>query len=201
MKDLVVLVADIQQQATMQVLLSHRHSSLNIREPNFDIFRHMQKDPGIYHRGGKFLSVLRAQYRHALVIIDKEWEGGPNNPVTIAQKVQNDLDNNGWRNRSDVVVIDPELEIWVWADSPHVYDLLGMDLISIKSLGEEKAYWPPGQNKPARPKELLEEILRVTGKRRSASLFKKLAGRVGLARCRDQSFTQLKNTLLKWFQT
>jgi hypothetical protein len=40
MKDLVILVADIQQQKTIQTLLEERQPSLGLRPVVFDIFPH-----------------------------------------------------------------------------------------------------------------------------------------------------------------
>jgi hypothetical protein len=116
MKDLVVLVADIQQEKTIQVLLSDRHRSLNIKKPDFQVFRHSERDPGIYARGGKFLYAFRNQFDYALVILDKEWEGSPNDTVAMARKLQVDLDNEGWQNTKYGFGPIPPMFIlyWVW---------------------------------------------------------------------------------------
>ena len=82
MKDLVVLVADVQQEAVVETLLEKRHQSLQIRHlskkrQEFQIFVHPQRDPGVYTNGGALLSLLAQQYKYALVMLDAEWEGGP----------------------------------------------------------------------------------------------------------------------------
>lgn len=48
MKDLVILVADIQQEKTIQTLLDERRSALGVESVTFDIFRHSGHDPGVY---------------------------------------------------------------------------------------------------------------------------------------------------------
>ena len=114
-------------------------------------------------------------------------------------------------------MINPELEIWVWAQSPHclgcskksecqlgsgtaeVPRLLGMDWEGIKNLGHQMGYWQEDETKPSRPKELLLEVLRRTGKRRSARLYQQLAQKVGLKRCRDSSFRRFCEVLQAWF--
>ena len=199
MKDLIVLTADVQQEAVMRTLLEHRRESLRIREISTDIERHAGKDAGVYSQGAQFLSVFAGQYRHAIVVLDEEWEGGPNNADAIAGKVAVDLDGNGWRDRSCVVVIAPELDVWVWTESPHVEKALGLDMATIRQIGLEAGFWPAESAKPSRPKELLERVLRRTRRPRSSALYARLALRVGLANCTDPAFRLLCDTLRAWF--
>ena len=56
-KDLVALVADSQQEATLRTLLSRRHASLGIRPLTFDIDRHPHKDPGVFDEAPEFRGV------------------------------------------------------------------------------------------------------------------------------------------------
>ncbi len=105
MKDLVVLVADLQQERTIQTLLEERRFSLGLRPVTFDIFRHPGHDPGVYRQAGVFLAMLTGQYRYALALLDVAWEGSPGNVAEIEQTVQMDLDRRGWRNRSAVIAL------------------------------------------------------------------------------------------------
>ncbi len=196
-KDLVVLVADIQQQQTVATLLTERYPSLRIRDINFDIYTHSNRDPGVFHGAGSFLADLAGLYQHALVLIDAEW--GVLSVEEIEEKIQDDLNRNGWKGRSAVVVIDPELEIWVWSSSRHVPELFGTDWEMIKDLGLQTNYWQEDETKPSRPKELLEEVLRRNNKRRSAALYQQLAQKVGLSRCQDDSFRRFREILQGWF--
>ena len=196
-KDLVVLVADIQQQQTVATLLTERYPSLRIRDINFDIYTHSNRDPGVFHGAGSFLADLAGLYQHALVLIDAEW--GVLSAEEIEEKIQDDLNRNGWKGRSAVVVIDPELEIWVWSSSRHVPELFGTDWEMIKDLGLQTNYWQEDETKPSRPKELLEEVLRRNNKRRSAALSQQLAQKVGLSRCQDDSFRRFREILQGWF--
>ena len=198
-KDLVVLVADRDQEQTVSTLLTKRPQSLGIQEMSIDldILRHPNRDPGVFKQAGRFLSVFAQQYQHALVLIDAEWGGL--SVEQIEEKIQDDLNKNDWEGRSAVIAINPELEIWVWAQSPHVPRLLGMDWEGIKNLGHQMGYWQEGAIKPSRPKELLMEVLRRTGKRRSARLYQQLAQKVGLKRCRDSSFRRFCEILRQWF--
>ena len=197
-KPLIVLTADTQQKQTVATLLSHRWQSLGIRQIQPEIFLHPRRDPGVYHEAGNFLAPFAKQYRYALVLIDAEWDGSPD-AANIEKKIQSDLDENGWKGRSAVIVIDPELEIWVWSRSPHVPELLNATWQTILTMGRQKAYWTANERKPTRPKELLEAVLRHTKKKRSSSLFVRLAQKVGLDACEDESFNRFRHVLCEWF--
>ena len=80
------------------------------------------------------------------MLIDAEWSGSPASAKEIEEKNQGDLNRNGWKGRSAVIVIDPELEIWVWSTSPHVPRLFGTDWETIKDLGHRAGYWQEGGN-------------------------------------------------------
>ena len=147
-KDLVILVADGHQEQTVATLLTERSQSLGIQEGSIDldILRHHNRDPGVFHEAGRFLETFARQYEHALVLIDAEWEGGPASAVKIEEKIQDDLNKNGWAERSAVIVIEPELESWVWSRSIHVPELFGTNWNTIKDLGHQTGYWQAGRN-------------------------------------------------------
>ena len=200
-KDLVVLVADSQQEKTVAPLLTERYPSLGIRDINFDIHTHPNRDPGVFRGAGDFLSIFAQQYQHALVLIDAEWSGSPESVEEIEAKIQGDLNRNDWEGRSAVVAIEPELESWVWSSSRHVPELFGTDWETIKNLGYQTGYWQEGETKPSRPKELLEVVLRRNKKGRSAALYQQLAERVSLETCQDDSFRRFREILQGWFPT
>ena len=201
-KDLVVLVADSHQEQTVVTLLIERWKALGIRQlvinADFDIYS-LRNDPGVFKEAGSFLAVFAQQYEHALVLIDAEWEGGPVSTEEIEEKIQDDLNRNGWEGRSAVIVIDPELETWVWSSSDHVPKLFRTDWTTIKDLGHRKNYWQKGEIKPSRPKELLKEVLHRTKTKDSAALFRQLAEKVSLSGCQDGSFRRFREVLQEWF--
>jgi len=199
MKDLIVLVADVQQEKTVQTLLDKRCRSLGIRSVSYDIFRHQTRDPGVYRGAAALLASFTQQYSRAMVLLDVAWDGSPDDAMAIEEAIQKDLDARGWRDRSVVIALDPELEAWVWSDSPHVHQELGLSWTQIREMGQRSEHWPASESKPTRPKELLEDILRATKKRRSSALFIHLAERVGLGACRDRAFMRMRNALREWF--
>ena len=195
---MIILVADRDQEQTVSTLLTKRPQSLGVQQVSIDldIFCHPNRDPGVFHKAGDFLSVFAQQYQHALVVIDAEWGGL--SVEQIEEKIQNDLNRNGWAGRSAIVVIDPELEIWVWSSSSHVPRLLGMDWETIKDLGRRRNYWKKGEIKPSRPKELFWRC--------SVALEKDVlpdcttvSAKVGLKTCQDDSFRRFREILQGWF--
>jgi hypothetical protein len=116
--------------------------------------------------------------------------------------VEADLRKAGWDDRAAVVVIDPELENWIWSPSPHVAGCLGWNKPdkSIRDWLVEEAFLPEAtQSKPARPKEAMGAVLRLVKKPRSSAIFRAIAGRVALTHCIDPAFEKLRETLIAWF--
>jgi hypothetical protein len=202
-KDLVVLVADKNTQFTLQGLFS-RNQLLGIRDvsQDYDIFVHPQRDPGCYNQCVDFLRSFNEVYNYGLVIFDHEGTGQENKSrEEIETELEQKLNDSGWNNRIAVIVLEPELESWVWSDSPHVERILGWEEqpSSLKNWLIDKNLLESEQIKPSRPKEALEATLRFVQKPRSSSIYEQLAKSVGFARCQDESFLKLKNVLHSWF--
>jgi hypothetical protein len=200
-RDLIVLVADRNMEAAINGVLS-RHASLGIRPVTSDIRRHPEKDCGCRIGGIEFLSPFVNQYDHALLMFDFEGCGVESK---TAQEIEYEMEEalkDHWRERGSVVVIDPELDIWVWSDSPHVDQILGWAerTPKLRNWIVSQGYRQPDQEKPRRPKEALEKALYVAKKPRFSAIYQSLAERVSLARCSDRAFIKLKTTLQKWFK-
>ncbi len=198
MRDLVVLVADKNMEMTVRGLLS-RPEALGIRPITFEVIVHPRRDPGVRREAADFLQRYRSDYRYALVMFDRK---GCGDEEKTAQEfkavVQQQLDRSGWQGRSAVIVLDPELEAWVFTSSRHVVDVLaGGDRNLWDSIVAE--YRESPGRKPTRPKEAVEEVLRVKRIARSSSLYRQLAERVSLASCQDPAFQDLRGVLRRWF--
>jgi hypothetical protein len=200
MKGLVVLCADKKIEATIGALLQ-RAGSLKIRPVEFEIKVHPQRDPGCYHQAAAFLRPLRASFEHALVVFDKAWEGAPSQDAAeLTGRVQEALAAD-WGDAGDVVVIDPELEVWVWSDSPHVETILGWKgrKPALREWLIDEGLWGGGSPKPENPKTAVERAVREVRARWTAAVCKRLAETVSVERCTDSSFGRLKGLLSKWF--
>ena len=200
-RDLIVLVADRNMEAAINGVLS-RHASLGIRPVTSDIRRHPEKDCGCRTGGVEFLSPFVNQYNHALLMFDFEGCGVESKTI---QEIENEMEEalkDHWGDRGSVVVIDPELDIWVWSESPHVDRVLGWadHRPDLRSWLAEQGYLLPEQKKPIRPKEALEKALYAARKPRSSAIYQSLAERVSLAQCSDRAFVKLRTTLQQWFK-
>jgi hypothetical protein len=137
-----------------------------------------------------------------LVVFDQEGAGGPNDsPSEMILACESKLASCGWRDRAKAVVIQPELEAWVWSDSNEVDAALawkGQDS-DLRNWLVAKGYLESRQSKPKRPKETLTAALRFTGKPTSSSIFQDLARRVSIRRCKDPAFERLRTILREWF--
>lgn len=119
----------------------------------------------------------------------------------LEQQFEHKLSLSGWKERAAAVVLDPELEIWVWSDSPHVAEVLGWtdSDLSLHDWLIQKGFLQPGRFKPERPKEAMESALQQAKKQHSSVLFHRLAQRVSMDRCADPAFLKLKEKLREWF--
>ncbi|MBU0909961.1 MAG: hypothetical protein KKA54_06230 [Proteobacteria bacterium] len=199
--ELVVLVADKDMELAIKGILG-RTQAMGIREPMPVVHVHPERDPGCLLRGHDFLSLFRNQFAHALILLDREGCGQERSAREILEAmIEKRLSESGWGERAAAVVIDPELEMWVWSDSPQVDVVLGWHGRSpdLRSWLKSKNFLQEGQAKPERPKEAMELALRTARKSRSSSLYDQLARQVSLGRCVDPAFIKLKITLQTWF--
>jgi hypothetical protein len=201
-KDLIVLAADGQMEATVRGLLTHRRPSLQIREITADIYVHPEKDPGCLLRGHDFLRPFCRQYQYTLILCDRDGCGQQDRPrEALEEDIERRLAISGWEGRAAAVVLDPELEIWVWSDSPKVDQTLGWTgrQPSLANWLVSEGYCTPSHGKPNAPKRAFEEALQIAKRRRSSAIYHQLARQVGLSRCTDPSFLKLKALLRRWF--
>ncbi|HUW62639.1 MAG TPA: hypothetical protein VMZ06_16650 [Candidatus Bathyarchaeia archaeon] len=200
-KDLVVLVADgTMKNALMGIL--NRPESIGIRTITFQIYPHHRHDPGCLLESHDFLSRLAGQFRHALVVFDKEGCGREScSRGGLEAEVSLRLSESGWGERAQALVIDPELEAWVWSDSPHVESVLGWQgqNCSLSSWLKDRGYLEHESVKPQKPKEAMKEVLRLVKKPFSSAIHRELAEKVSLERCQDAAFQRLKTLLRQWF--
>ena len=200
-KDLIVLVADKNQEHAIRGILS-RHRSLGVPELSADVYAHPHRDPGCLLRGHEFLRPFTRQYAHALLLLDREGSGREDSPPrTLEEEIESRLRSSGWGERAAAVVLEPDLEVWVWSDSPIVAATLGWAgrTPPLHQWLLAQGHLQEGQTKPSRPKKALEEALRIAQKHRSSAIFSELARKVSMARCADAAFLKLKRTLRTWF--
>lgn len=200
-KDLVMLVADRNMEYAVKGLLT-RSKAFKMRVVIFQTYVHPEHDSGCLLHGAGFLRPFVNQYKHALIMLDHEGCGQEHKARTeLEQNIETQLATSGWQDRAAAIVVDPELESWVWSDSPHVDSVLGWagKQPDLKSWLTTQGLFNDGQFKPNPPKKALEEALRKTQKARSSAIFLQLAQKVSIDRCTDPAFIKLKTLLSAWF--
>lgn len=211
--DLIVLVADDDQLASFQELLL-RHQALQIRPIKFEVIVHDEHDPGILNRPESLLRPYLQDVARALVVFDRVGSGSEATDAhELEEQVEGLLERNGWvretgaaddqwsQRRCAAIVIDPELENWVWSDSPNVANVLGWknERPQMEEFLQRKCLWNLGEPKPSDPKRAMETALHKKKLPLSPSNFQELAKRVSFRRCADPAFLRLLQILRAWF--
>lgn len=199
-KDLIVLSADKSMKLAFEAILK-RHQAIEIREISFHVIVQPTYDSGVLRSGALLLQSQSRNFRYAIAVCDRhgcgqEQRSRQDLEATIEQQLA-----IHWFDRSAAIVIDPELEQWFWAKSPHVPKVIAWpeDLQHLQSWLLEQGLWPEGAAKPPAPKEALEAALYQVRKQKSSALFSKLGDVVSLQRCADPAFQKLISTLKGWF--
>ncbi len=201
--DLIVLAADNNIEYAIRGILS-RPQSLGIRKIQFDIFVHPYRDPGCANSSREFLTRYLHSHSYAISIFDKEGSGKENlASETLINSIEDSYNLDGWNNRAKTILLEPELEIWVWKNSIHLIETLGWTNpnLSLWDWLRDKGYLNNDEYVPKRPKEALEAVLRYVKKPRSSSFYYELATRVSLRQCNNSSFVKLRALLQQWFRS
>jgi hypothetical protein len=202
MKDLIFLVADKDMEHTVNGLLS-RPKALGIRSGvAWDIHVHPRRDPGCLNEAHDFLRLFPAQFCHAIVMFDRAGCGREQTSCSqLSSIVLGRLAANGWGDRAQVIVLDPELEVWVWSRSPHVVCCLGWEghASALRQWLAEQGLWPEAAPKPPKPKEAMLAALRHQQRPYSSAIYEELARKVSLEGHSEPAFASFLETLRTWF--
>ena len=201
MIDLVCLVADANMNAAISGLLG-RPSALGIRSITSNILVHPERDPGCCHDPMKILRTYRKSAEHALIVLDHDWTGVPATcGADLEYWIEGRLGREDMVDWAVPVVIEPELEAWVFSKSPHVDSVLGWAnrTPNLRTTLEKRNLWKPGNAKPTDPKAAVEWALREVRRPRNSSIYRELGRKVSTRACRDRAFLRLKRLLQGWF--
>lgn len=166
-----------------------------------DVITFDNYDSGVYRNGPEFLRSQVHRYRRAILMCDRHGCGREEQAREILEgSLEERLRQSGWE-QSAAIVIDPELENWIWVDSPHLDEIVGWNgrSPSLREWLQQRGHVRPGSAKPSDPQAALDEALRIVKKPRSSSVFQQAAGRVSLRRCTDPAFLKFSGVLRKWF--
>ncbi len=190
-KDLLILVADKDTESCLKGLLPRFPDIFTLKAFTYDIIMHPLKDAGCYTLSHEFLRPFTKSYDYCIVVFDYEGCGQDKNMSieNVENNVKELLTKNGWENRCEVIVIEPELENWIWVQSKHLAEEIRWQSI------EELHQWLVENNlkeqdaaKPKRPKEAFQAALRKSGKRLSPAIYEDIAKKASFKKCIDKSF-------------
>jgi hypothetical protein len=200
--DLIVLVPGRDEREVLDGLLGARRTSLAIRDLRYEVVTASMRDPGCFRNAPAILRPFCERAAHALVVFDHFGSGQSDREAArVEEDLRGRLAANGWDDRGEVLVIEPKLETWVWSASPVVDEILGWGERQppLRQWLKEHGGWSDDRHKPPNPKTSVEAALREARIPRSPRLYRRLAERVSLARCHDQSFQRLVGLLRDWF--
>lgn len=199
-QDLAIVAADKQIAHTLEGLLS-RPQSIGIRpiQPP-TIVEHPHRDPGVWKRGHELLAFYANDHAHGLVVLDHAWDGNPyDRPEELARTIEESC-RPAWGERAKCIVIDPELENWVWTRSQRVAkELRWPDYQQLGQWLAARGHTFSDMGKPQDPKAAYQDALREKQLPASARLFRRLAENVSFRSCRDPAFLSLLSALRSWF--
>ena len=200
-RDVVFLVADGAMEQMLRGFFARPqfHRSLGCGPIDFDPAEDLivapTKDPGVYGTARELLRPFEPSHQHAVVMLDNDWEGSPGRDQ-IHDNVSTAL-KNAWEKFA-VIVIDPELEAWVWQDNPHVAEAFNCPT-NFRDILAKSNHWPSDLLKPPDPKEALNHLRKRYKADRQNAAFRRLAAKISVRHCQDPAFNHLCDSLRTWF--
>lgn len=138
---------------------------------------------------------LKNQFKKYIQPIEKS-------PLEIEMELERELNNGLWQDCNAVIVIEPELENWVWTNSLHTAKAMGWnDLESLHRWLIERNWLKPDAAKPERPKEAMQAAVEQMRKTTISSVtFQSIAQKASFKSCTSASFQKFQSTITAWFQ-
>jgi hypothetical protein len=199
MKDLVVMVADKNAQFALKGVLN-RPEAMGTRRIQFEFRVHPGRDGGVRKSGPEMLALERSRFTHGLLVLDFEGSG---TSLANAIDLEAELDARlqpRWSDQAKAVVIEPEVDVWMWGSDNVLRDSFHWEgPRRIRDWLRDRGYQFNDGEKPERPKEALEAVLRHCKLPRSSALYQEIASKVSLPRCVDPAFQRLRSRLAQWF--
>lgn len=205
MKDLLLYAADADTAEFLGALLA-RPQAMQIRSITVQLERHIQRDAGMVSSGPELAGLYKGQFSKVMLVLDFHGCGREHreSPEQVAERLQERLDRVSWRAHSDVTVVKPEIERWIWqcpaAIAAH-YKVSAATLeqwvsdraASLKSSGDAL--------QADQPKELFEHVVRERVRRTiSPRDFSAIGNRASVrALLGEPSFARLAAQLRAWF--
>jgi hypothetical protein len=173
-------------------------------ESEQDIYRlGGETDGGLRKRAHTNLTLFQHLYRHAVIVLDADFKPSPG-----AEALQKEISANmlaaGWsQDAFCVVVIDKELEAWLWAPNINVAKAFGHeDFEAMRRALADKKLWDAGSPKPNDLKAARDLAARLGGRKTGGPLFRGVFS--GMSKracdlCQESGFVTLRSALQRWF--
>ena len=163
--------------------------------------RNGNTDGGIHRRAHELLRPYIRSHQNAVVMLDKKF-GGQLPAAVVRGEILGNLLHNGWSAEcAEVVVIDPELEVWLWQrGNPHI----GMAFrynspISLEEFLATEGLWSSAAVKPTKPKEAASLLLRQYRAGSPMVVYSRIVEHISVRGCQDPAFGHLVSALRRWF--
>jgi hypothetical protein len=206
----VFLVADGTMAQVLHRFLSRGYleDRLGCRTFDFDFqqdvvvdVRNGNTDGGIHRRAHQLLRRYLPFYQNAIVILDKNF-GGRLPAAVVREEILRNLLHNGWSAECvEVVVIDPELEVWLWQrGNPHLArEFRYNGSVSLEEFLEAEGLWSSATLKPAKPKEAAGVLLQRYRAGPRIVVYRRIVEHISVRGCQDPAFNLLADALRRWF--
>lgn len=211
MRDVVFFVADGTMERTLCAFLIRRdrHLPYNLDtrpflfDPAEDLIRIPRNDAGVFGSAPEWVRARAGKHEHAVVLLDRDY-GTQHSATFLRDDLTDRIRQSGWPpERFRVIVIDPELEAWIWQQNQRVATCLGFGTLrELTAVLNGAGYtWADAGPKlsPDRPKEALEAVLRHRRVGFSSKFHVAIVASVTVARCVEPAFAELRQTLQTWF--
>lgn len=205
MRPLVILTADGTMNAVFTAFFNRPgwHQTLGCHpfelRPEQDIlYVPGQTDGAIHNRAHEFLRPYLSTHDRALVVLDQQF-GGERPAAQVRDDIVERMNRNGWSPNNDVVVIDPELEVWLWQDKPQIARAVGHTGQPLRAMLRESGEWPAHASKPTHPKDTLQQLIRTNRAGAPMAVYTRIVKAVGVKGCDDAAFHHFRDTLRGWF--
>jgi hypothetical protein len=163
--------------------------------------RNGNTDGGIHRRAHELLRPYIRSHQNALVILDKNFGAQLPAPV-VREEILSNLLRNGWQaGCAEVVVIDPELEVWLWQrGNPHIARVFRYDeSFPLEEFLGAEGIWPSAALKPVKPKEAAHILLRRFRAGSPMVGYARIVENISVSGCQDPAFSLLASALRRWF--
>jgi len=200
MKDLFILCADSDMKSVLESLIKRLTERQKIREISYEIIRAYGRDSGVYKKAHELVRGKDSEYEKCLVLFDYKGSGARKPVADTEDEVKNNIIRNSNYSQDDVevIVIDPELEIWIWKGWIH-FHRLSERTERRKIIEWLREHEVPNSYKPDEPKDLFEKFCRHFRVKKSSANYRRISEKTSLRGCTDRAFNKFMNALTRWF--